>query len=204
MERPASIGPRTLVADPAQHRPSGHRGDALDWGWRFRSLRSALAARLRDRSETGLAWAGASDEVVAESCLAGGAIAATLLLWSPLADPDAIAASSRLAGLPLGAAMLFAFVAITVAPTVIALSFQGAMFAASRHLMPRATSAALVTLATAAMLLLLHGPSLASVPAAVLVGALAMRQRLRHASLAPAIATLCGDSFVRCTLAALG
>jgi membrane protease YdiL (CAAX protease family) len=167
----------------------------------FQRLASRAPTALRDRSAFGCAWFGAPDDAVAHAFLLGGAIATITVIASP--SPEANTATSLAFDGEMVAAMTLAFAAIAVAPVAEELLFRGALFATLRTRCSSLTAAIVVSIAFIAA----HPDKFAAGPAAVLgtlvVGIGAMVLRLRHASLAPAIALHCGNNFVACVVIAL-
>jgi len=163
---------------------------------------SALAPKaLRDRSHTGCAWFGAADERVVIAFLSGGLLACARVL---LLQPDPASASAPGLGWHPLPAILTAFAIITMAPVLEELFFRGALFAAARSKMGTAPAATLVTVLFTLVhydQILAHPPTLVGTLA---LGALTMASRIRHASIAPAIALHCGHNFIACMAMVLG
>lgn len=160
------------------------------------TLRQIGPTVLRDRMR-GCAWFGAPDPAVSHAFLFGGAIAVvdSLVLTHP-----APAQSDWL----VGPAMLLAFAAIAVAPVLEELLLRGVVFAMLRARVTTPIAAITAALASAPIHLLGVVPQPSSALGAIAIGVCAMGLRLRHASLAPAIAVNCGAAFIRCVLSALG
>lgn len=159
---------------------------------------------LRDRSIHGCAWFGAPDEVVVRSFLGGGALAVLLTLLSPAEVGGAATDAPRLADWQLPPAMLFAFATIAIAPVAEELLFRGLLFASLRRRLSTTGAGVVVTVGFA----LMHHPQLVARPLTAIgfltLGVVALLLRLRHASLAPAIAVHSGWNFTTCIMAALG
>ena len=169
-------------------------------------VRSRFPRTLTDRSVLGCAWFGAPDEVVVTAYLVGGLINLIGLLGMPTAVMTDVDMSSPLTpfahwhAVPM---MVFAFALIAARPVLEELLFRGVLFAALRQRLT--TLAAAIVVST--LFALAHYAQLVVYPPAVLwigaMGVLAMHLRLKHASLAPAIALHSGFNFMPVVFAVL-
>lgn len=171
----------------------------------FHQLRRTAPTALRDRSHFGCAWFGTPDEIITQAFLIGGVIAFVQIVAMPA--PGTIGfetATPPFAEWQLLPAMLLAFAVIAAAPVAEELLMRGLLFATLRTRFDTPTAVTVVTASFA----LLHFDKIVMYPPSLFgtlaVGGLAMTLRLRHASLAPAIALHCGHNVTVCVVAALG
>lgn len=167
--------------------------------WTLRGLREHATTALTDRGTRGCAWYGASDEVVAHAFLLGGVLNLFALLCLPQGFAEELARTSGqqpFARWDTSAAMIFAFASIAARPVLEELLFRGVLFGTLSAVLGRVAAAIAVTVAFVLAhqaQLVLHPPTLLWIGA---MGALAMHLRLKHASLAPAIALHSGFNFL--------
>ena len=174
-------------------------------GAAFVQLRRTAPTAISDRSHLGCAWTGAPDATIVTAFLCGGAISFVQVLV--LAKPTMAWLGDVAPGYAAwhdAPAMLFAFAIIALVPVATELLLRGLLFATLRTTVGLWPAATVVTVAYATA----NAATIARTPSAVLgvltVGIVAMALRLRHASLAPAIALHCGANSTMCVVAALG